>query len=218
MCVQVHPSTSPSRTRTLMAASSHRRLAGPGGIRTSTKATAIAAPATAWPDGNEKPTTSTSGLGGRPRWKNGLGGRDDQLGRGPGDHPGRERTPAPPDQEPHRHDDAEGDRDRPAPRTLRNRARSVRTPLRMSSIQWNTERSNSPTNGSVVVGADDGGCRPTAAKTNTTAPSRTADQPIARRWFESTLVAAHAGVRLPRTASARAPPGPDGPARCAGRT
>ena len=52
-----------------MAPRSHFRRRGPGGKATRTNATAMAAPATAWPDGNEKPEVSTSGIGGRPRWK-----------------------------------------------------------------------------------------------------------------------------------------------------
>src|SRR4029450_4209337 len=178
-----------------MAASSHRRLAGPGGRSTSTRATAVAAPATACPEGKENPTTSTSGKGGRPRWKNVLALLRISSAAAPGitqvaraRHRFRIRSHAVTAIR-------RGIVTRPLPRTLRKRARSVSPSLRMSSIQWNTERSNSPTNGSVVVGAIPGGCRPTAAKTNTIAPSRTTDQPIARRWFESTLVAAHAGGR-----------------------
>ena len=119
-----------------IATNSHRRRAGPAGRSTSTRATAVAAPATACPDGNENPTTSTSGSGGRPRWKNVLAAvRISSAAAHVITHVANAR---------HRLRNASqtatairsGIVTIPPPRTLRKRASRVRTPLRMSSIQW----------------------------------------------------------------------------------
>ena len=54
-------------TANAAASISRFRIFVPAGTNTITSATAMAAPATAWPEGNEKPDVSTSGSGGRAR-------------------------------------------------------------------------------------------------------------------------------------------------------